>query len=540
MRRFCIIMLLSLIFGGSCASAQQAASQVKISNEIVRNERGEFYVHRVKPKETLFSISKAYNADVNQIGKDNPKASEGLKAGDILLIRRAGLTEQGEQNIDYTRHTVRWFESLESIAERYGVDVESIVHLNKLDGKQLKTRQILLIPDKDYRISSAPLVADDTKTDDSVSDVTDKEVPKTFLSPLKNYVHNISLIIPADSKTTAEERSSWNFIEFYQGFLLALNDAKESGISINIDVIDSKDYLSSNMIVSSGRIDRSELVIGPVFSSEIEEILPYVSGREITLVSPMDPTADKFVSGNPTFIQISVNETEQQRALLSSIPPDANIALFYEKGAREERMISVTEAYLQEMGIQYKKFSYGLLEGRSVREQLINQLDANRENYAIVLSNSEAFVSDILRNLNLITSRNGFKITLFGLPRWRNFESVDINYYHSMKLHLALQYYVDYGDLEVKRFLAKYRALFGTEPSPYSFQAYDLGKFFTEQIALYGKRIYEFAGKEPTHRLLQSDFKLQRSSDANGLSNFGTRIIVYRPDFSIELLAPLR
>ena len=186
MRRFCIIMLLSLIFGGSCASAQQAASQVKISNEIVRNERGEFYVHRVKPKETLFSISKAYNADVNQIGKDNPKASEGLKAGDILLIRRAGLTEQGEQNIDYTRHTVRWFESLESIAERYGVDVESIVHLNKLDGKQLKTRQILLIPDKDYRISSAPLVADDTKTDDSVSDETDKEVPKTFLSPLKN------------------------------------------------------------------------------------------------------------------------------------------------------------------------------------------------------------------------------------------------------------------------------------------------------------------------------------------------------------------
>jgi hypothetical protein len=109
-----------------------------------------------------------------------------------------------------------------------------------------------------------------------------------------------------------------------------------------------------------------------------------------------------------------------------------------------------------------------------------------------------------------------------------------------MKLHLALQYYVDYGDLEVKRFLAKYRALFGTEPTPYSFQAYDLGKFFTEQIALYGKSIYEFAGKEYTHRLLQSDFKLQRGSDANGLSNFGTRIIVYRPDFSIELLAPLR
>jgi LysM repeat protein/ABC-type branched-subunit amino acid transport system substrate-binding protein len=533
MNRLYIILLLTMLVAGSCATAQYSPSKIKISKEIVRNESGEFYIHRVQPSETLFSISKAYNVDVNQLSKDNPKIAEGLKAGEILLVRRENLPDG-----QYVKHTVRWFDSLESISEKYNVKVEDIITLNKLDSKELKTRQVILIPDLSY-VSKSLVIAEDTANEKREAEL-EKPVNRAE-RPANNHIHNVSLIIPADSKNIIENSNVGNnYIDFYHGFLMAVNDAKEDGISMNVEVIDSKEYQNSSQIVYSGRIDKSELIIGPVFSSEIEGMLPFAKEREIPIVSPMDPAAEKYIEGNPNFMQISVADEDQQRVLLSSIPLVSHVALFYEKGGKEERMLNVTQSFLDEYGIPYKSFSYGLLEGRSVGDQLLNQLEAERENYVIVISNSEAFVSDVLRNLNLISSRNGYKITILGLPRWRNFESVDINYYHSMNLHLAMQYYVDYSKEDVKKFLAKYRALFGAEPSPYSFQAYDLGRYYTKRLTKYGRRLFEFIEEEQEEMLLQSNFKFLRRSSGSGLSNSTARIIVYRPDFSVELLTTFR
>lgn len=478
MNRLYIIMLLIMLTAGGCATAQYAPVKVNVSNEIVRNEHGEFLVHKVQPRETLFSIAKAYSINVNSIKKDNPGVANGLKTGDILLI---------------------------------------------------KTGDVATEPEVTYSVVS--------DVDNTVATENKKNIS---FRPASDHIHNISLIIPADSKNFLSSQTGNNFLDFYHGFLLAVNDAKEAGISMRIEVIDSKEYQNSSQIIYSGRLEDSDIIIGPVFASEIEGIIPYANERDITIVSPMDPSANKFIEGNPNFMQISVDDTNQQKDLLKAIPAGSHVALFYEKGGRDEKMLAVTQAFLDNSGIEYKSLSYGLLEGRSVRELLIKQLDFQKENHVIVVSNSEAFVSDVLRNLNLITTRNGYKVTLYGLSRWRNFESVDINYYHSMNLHLAMQYFVDYKREDVKRFLARYRAIYGSEPTPYSFQAYDIGKYFSEKLSVYGRSITDNIEDNYPERLLQSDFRFLRKREGDGLSNCGTRIIIYRPDFSVELLTPFR
>ena len=254
----------------------------------------------------------------------------------------------------------------------------------------------------------------------------------------------------------------------------------------------------------------------------------------------MDPAAEKYISGNRFFYQLPVTAEEQQRTLLKSIPYGSQITLFYEKGGRDAEMLQLTRSILNESGIAFKEFSYALLEGRLVRDQITNLLSTNNDNSVIIISESEAFVSDILRNLNLISTRSGYKITLFGLPRWRNFESVDIDYYHSMNLHLALQYFVDYSREDVKRFLSRYRALFGTEPTPYAFQAYDTGKYFLDILKNEGPSFADNIDEYKSTRLLQSDLRFKRRDNTMGVINFGVRIIVFRPDYSIDLLAPVR
>jgi ABC-type branched-subunit amino acid transport system substrate-binding protein len=159
---------------------------------------------------------------------------------------------------------------------------------------------------------------------------------------------------------------------------------------------------------------------------------------------------------------------------------------------------------------------------------------STKPHIAIVPSNSEAFVSDVIRNLDLC-QKPGAKVTVFGFPKWRNFETINIELFHQTNLHLSLPYYVDYSSSEVQDFLMKYRALYGAEPTPYAFQGYDITKFILKQMAIYGNS-FIYCNELAPASLLQSDFLLRRDSEQNGLKNTATRNIRYNPDYTVSVI----
>ena len=539
MKQLTIILLVAFTLLSPAVYGQYTPPPVKISTELLNRNGLTFYVHHVEKKQTLFSIAKAYNVVVSVILEDNPALRSGIKEGDLVYIRNAEapaetvLPETPQENpakeeavkTETLKHTVRWYETLESIDKLYNVSVESIVAANSLTGSELNTRQVLQIPS-------------------TVPENGTKEISATSgLIPLRQSIfkehksaenHVVSLVLPFDSKSFETNPGNNNYLDFYQGFLLAVNDMRVKGMNMDLRIFDTKDYTSSSMIAQSGRLDGSELIIGPVFSSEIEGLINYTKEKRIPLISPMDPDSEKFVENNPNFFQVSVPVKDQQEELLSSIPTGSHVAIFYQEPSPDIKLVNLTKEILTQKGITFTSLSYNLLKGRSVYSALLSKLDATKENSVIVISNSEAFVSDMLRNLNLINTRSGYKITLYGTPRWRNFENVDINYYHSMNLHISLQYNVNYSSEDVKVFLSKYRALFGTEPSPYAFEAYDLGLYFLGSLYNYGSDFVDYLNEFNTGNLLQSSYKFVRESRANGFINRRSRLIIYRPDYSIE------
>ena len=56
-------------------------------------------------------------------------------------------TRQTEKKKKQTTHTVKWYEDLDVIAEKYGVTVEAIIKANNLSGRKLAKRQKLIIPE---------------------------------------------------------------------------------------------------------------------------------------------------------------------------------------------------------------------------------------------------------------------------------------------------------------------------------------------------------------------------------------------------------
>ncbi|MFT5751433.1 MAG: LysM repeat protein [Flavobacteriales bacterium] len=96
----------------------------------------EFVSHQVKSGETVYSISKKYNVTEKQIIKLNPDAKSSIYEGLVLILpavaKAVELTNGAEQEeIKFKKHRVKRKETLYSISKKYGVSQEAIKRFNK-------------------------------------------------------------------------------------------------------------------------------------------------------------------------------------------------------------------------------------------------------------------------------------------------------------------------------------------------------------------------------------------------------------------------
>lgn len=559
MRKILILIILLLATGNM--DAQNQTSQVTVSTEKIRENGVLKYVHHVKQGETLYSISKAYGVPTQEILKNNPNLQSGLRAGMILFIP---VTESGTESVNtqaetrnYRKHTAKWYETVDDIALKYNVSAEDLMALNKLRSKELSRRQVLLIPDKKtYAVAGRPQEnpvqqqqqEDPAKQENRqvTADKTEESTPVfSEPTPRRNRYEavDVSVILPLNGRDSAALNS--NFMDFYAGALLAVNKLKEEGMNIRVNLFDQNAYSSVNNMVATGKLDGSHFIIGPVREHNIKEILGFSNANAIPVISPMDQSAEQYISGNPYFIQVPTKTDIQIENLLSQLKNDyersrgnAGVLLCYEKNGADTAFIRMAENYLKDHNIHYSTISYNILEGRGMLQKINSVLDHSKKNLVLVPSNSEAFVNDLVRNLSLslshVKANPEYAITLYGMPKWRNFETIEPEYFHKMNLHLSLPYHIDYNDREVKDFLLQFRALYKTEPSPYAFQGYDIMKFFLPRANEYGKDFVNTMQMK-NGKMLQSDYSFSREG-LNGFENKATRNIQYNPDYTISTL----
>jgi len=113
-----------------------------------------YYIHTVKPGQTLYGISGAYNVSQKEIAIENPGVISGLQIGQSLKIPveatlkdevdTSDLTDRGEA---IQVHMVAKGETLYGIARTYGISEEVLLQANRgVTARNLKNGQRLIIP----------------------------------------------------------------------------------------------------------------------------------------------------------------------------------------------------------------------------------------------------------------------------------------------------------------------------------------------------------------------------------------------------------
>ena len=564
----------------ACATAPLAFSQdfvptpVEISKEKV-NVNGEiFYLHKVLPKQTLYSISKAYGIPVEVIQKVNPSLADGLKAGMLLYIPQTtaadttapavgnstkqtveqtsekpeAKTEKPQRTVKkkkYKKYNVKWYETLDDVAVKFNVTVDAIIALNDIDTASGKRIRGIMIPDKEFisSMQSGPSVKEDSEVTPAAQPEAQSIVAvppglKRTSGAYDDGPYVISVVLPFNASRLTGNLNAYA-ADFYAGVLTAAGQLKEEGLMEHfvINTVDLSQYDSSWDMIADGALKGSELIIGPISERDLQPVAAFAKNKEIPVVSPLDLNTASLADGNPYFYlfppQSDLALSHQiDRISDNRHAPESSITVIYEDGTDSSELTLETFHELTEKGLQFNKFKYDFLSGRGIDNLMSQSLSPTHTNRVIIPSMNEAFITDALRNLNLIKSSYDYRIEVYGMSRWKSFETIESNYLHALDLRLAMSYYTDYNDSLTVEFINRYREAFNTEPTSFSYQGYDILTFFVEAMNTYGKD-FPAAIINERKSLLQSDVLFLPVAPGSGCENRAFRDICFTKGWTV-------
>ena len=505
MKRLVIIFCLLLTLPSLAFAQEYAVPDITVSKDKVRVDGKTYYAHVVTAKQTLFSISKAYNVSVDDIYSANEHLdleTKGIKVGQVLLIPISKKQPTNPEPVKIAADA--------PVQTKTETPAETVTSEEKeLEGT---TDEKALFPRlKDFANKVMGIEEDSTAVS---GEEYIKEIPDVI---------NVALLMPFNTGAKADEKS----LDFYAGALLAAKDLGNKGRKINITALDVTISNPDGKKV----LEDADVIIGPISSDGILNALQSCS-RSKYIVSPLDPKAASLAEGHHV-IQAPTPAARQYRELARWVKDDLqqgdSVLVVTQTGVVLSEGGQALMSELANLGIPFSEINYstGSSQGRFA---MSSRRGTNRY---IVVSESESFVNDVVRNVSLM-SYKGLDVALYAASKIRNFGTIDADQLHRSDTHIAASYYVDYSDPQVQKFVRSYRALCEAEPNSFAFHGYDTMHYFVNICAEYGRK-WPLKLSEYSENGLQTGFRFD-ANDPEGKVNAAVRRVELTPNLKTKLL----
>lgn len=592
---YLLVSVFLVLFAGS-SIAQENVVHVERSTDKILLEGKPYYIHVVKKRQTLFSISKVYKVSQKEISRENPTVAFGLRPGQALKIPI--YPEKPEPKIpgetkDFIFYEIESGQTVYFIAKKFDITVEEILDNNPdIKTDDIAVGTILKVPKRKYQVreekyefyeqdyifhkvkrkdtiyalskrygisvNDAEFEEDDSNVFcASLPDISNRTLKVALLLPfyldensersyidsseVDDYGEKIMEVINRDEKWVYP--GSTYFIDFMLGVKLALDSLQKEGISVELFCFDTEaDTSVVKEIVEMDDLSGMDLIIGPVYQYNLSIVALYAMSLRIPLVSPLSSKGN-LTESNPYIFQIvpSIDAEFEKLASYVSNYHDNNIVLIHSGDLREEDNILTLKRNL------FRYFAYRTFFDEVIFKEIVynedftvndtinsveHSLSKQVENLIIVPSGQEAFVSEILARLHTFSEE--YSITVLGYPTWMKFRNIELKYFYDLRVQIFTPFFIDYDNYRVKNFLRKYKHNFNTEPGQFSYawKGYDIAYYFISGLSRYGDHFIR-CHKVYKPQLLEADFEFKRVNSHGGYANNHFRMLKFTPDNEI-------
>lgn len=480
MKKQLFSILVVVLIGLTAWSQAPGTTPVVVSHETQMLHGRKYYVHIVEKGQTVYSISKAYK--VQSYDAVTHVDIHFLHPGDTVWLPVRGQFSEAAQELE--QKEAKPAESQEQAPEPPAA----------------KSKRL-------YQQKALPV----------------RKVGKTVKVALMMPLHLDQIDQISTSKFDVEQRGKkvyrqFEFIEFYEGILLALEQLEERGISVELNVVD----VSNNTVAAveeafqSHNVAQSDVLIALLFRDAFDRAAQLAQQAGIYIVNPMATRSD-ICAENPYVVKLQPSLEGQISLMLKNMKaerPHAHLYIIHsgsdaDKAVREELKRQLDER----KDIKYTLFNW------SQNAKLAATIKATPGCNVVSIYSHKSdqmriHVSTLLNRLSAFKSNTP---TLYTLTDWTveygdiDFAQLQLLNYHtfSTSWDMTNQVHTD--------FLQAYRDRYATEPvTQLAAIGYDLSLYIIAGLAHKGADFWQSTAQINPHGLLQP-MHLVRSG--SGLEN---------------------
>ncbi|NNM23788.1 MAG: LysM peptidoglycan-binding domain-containing protein [Flavobacteriaceae bacterium] len=609
--------------------------------------------HQVLAGETVYSIAQKYKIPEAEIYRLNPDARKGIGLGSILIIPSEMIIQSGSEPVDFKRHKVRRKETLFSISQKYNITVDDIKKYNKhLYSKGLKKGEKLQIPIFP-KVESTATVVTNNETNNAKAEsqthiiqaketkygiarkygITIAELEAMNPDVPANFPIGSILNVPNNSVTESAtiEESTFDFYEVQpkEGFFrlkVKLGLTEEEIVALNPY---AKDGLKAGMILKIPKESATGLDTGRVNKINLEERINDRSRKRVAVLLPfqlrkMDRDSlelnedlikdnrtlrialdfysgvlmaaefakDKGISlelnafdtegsSNTTAGILAGNNFESMDAVIgpllsknveraAGILKSDNVPVFSPLSNRNIKLTSnlfqtlPKDELLETSMIDYLKENAGdrsvllISDNTKARQKaaimaalpaaktlsprekgflyvvdIEQKIDKTRENWVILESDDPVIISNVVGLLNGMPATYG--IRLFTTDKNDSYDYHDISNVHLANLQFtfpSISKSYDYN--EKNAFLTSYKNKFGVLPNRFAVRGFDVTYDVILRLASEGN-VYDAIDSDLETEYIENKFRYQKKM-FSGYSNQAFYILKYNEDLRFEVV----
>jgi LysM repeat protein len=529
----------------------------RLNSPLAEREIESYKVHKVRRKETLFSIAQIYNITIQDLKTHNERLrNKKLRSGKKIYIPIFKENSDPAYNSSLQLYTVLAKEGKWRIAYKFGISVPQLEALNPNMGASLNEGQQLNVPniiisdkkqieedqfgyyivkategfyrlEKKLGLSKELLVSLNPELEIEglklgmvlrvpKSSVKDIETALVFTTTLSDSlvdltVKNIGLLLPfktksidSDSLSLAREQLKRDgyinlSTDFYSGVAIAIDSAKQLGISVNLDVFDTNaKALDVKTILNEADFSKYDLIFGPITSKNLELTAQHVLKDNIPVVSPFVNSKKSYSNLFQTIPDLDWMRSKMVSYVKTDTIPHRTLIIYDSKNT--STVTYLKKAFPSASLITSKTDKDGVEQFYLMLEDVQKVLLPGRT-IVFLESNNEGFVSNVTSMLNAMNGLTTLvddneteiqrDILLMTTSKNKAFEGKNVSNYDLSNLHF--QYPAINFNMELpSAFQEKYLIKFGTFPNKYAIRGFDLTMDLLLRLSRFGT-LYERA-----------------------------------------------
>ena len=512
--------------------------------------------HTIQAGETLYKLSVKHGVSVERICRANPGLSvKNFRVGQVIAIppkskATSEVTTQTPPPAPQVQttpseplkpkcrdmHKIQRKETVYSISRMYGITEEELMAANpEIKNKKLKKGKYLCIPYAQKKVVETPKAPtqqeDSTLTDAQLFDKNKKESKK--IATIK-----AAVVLPFNTDGTGTKDEQVRMVEYYEGFLMAVDSLKEKGVSIDLYTYDSgKTTASVKQILNKPEMKTMDIIFGPAHADQVKPMAEFAEKNNLRLVVPFTSKGDD-VFNNPSVYQINTPQSylysEVYEHYLRKFP-NAHV-VFLDANTGHTDKADFIKGLKEEL--KSRQMTFKELKGEDINpEGMKLVVDSLRENVIIPTSGRNVALIKILPQM-IVTSREhpNYNMKLFGYPEWQTYTDDHLASFFELDTYFYSSFYTNNLFPEAIRFINAYRKWYSKDMAntfpKYGMLGFDTAYFFLLGLHKYGSN-FEDNMNQMMITPIQTGFKFDRVNNWGGFINRKVFFVNFTKNFEL-------